>query len=1448
MENNTVTVPAPVPQIVQVLNASHALLTRLRDTTSLWTEMERGLPYSAGLLRRAGVLPRLLALPYLWLLEGVPQVAISLLGNATAWRTYPCGETSLASLFPASSEGLPVTWAALDRIKAEVRRVEAYLCHNYSAIVSEVASDAKLTNSVRALVEDLRPGAIEISGTIELLQTLPDLVLSLDLSQLLQEVTTPGGVSLQQEFADSFAGNFPRDDTGSVLAGLLDRALQHLAADAWTAGTASSIRLGMFHAQAIARELTAVLEAQVSLAAILGVPADYPPLALLQEDPAGTASFLVDEISSLAMSVLQGKTVDYEWVGGMCNRSKGVSSVVQLVCFILDNPQPPELHSNLTAIITASVESFANPNGVVPQVKAKDVLDSVSLLVERLQGFDVSRLLNLGLAETFFNASMAELEVFKAELLDLQKQWLWKAADAVVSQNANASEVVRKASVILTYILQWLPASPDDVNSLIPAPLLSIHQLLNSTWIDLLDGFHHNLMLNPGLVNLTLPEICSSTSNLEEPSGGAGNFLETLETLCQLVSDLAAEDWLQFGQLLSDLEPGGGKGNGGNNMQSGTKEIYDLGQEVFDRLRVFLEGADQSLMSDFLLQLQSYLSWGNWEDLLGRIQARKENSTLSDLMPPLEMLLKGLEGATDPSAPLHVLRALSLKLTLGRYLLAGSIRDLLGGASTLQSLVETMTSQLPYALRDVVGAVAQEPKEVAKVIESLSADSWASVCQEDLEKFGQSLQAFKDSLCQVNPQDIAGDFNKLLKIDVLQGITPVNLEEVLNASLNLARDLKGQESLLQKFEDPVTYLGLETWLNIHSLVFNVTADEMWENSTMILATALGPLVNLSFELSPEETVVLREVLAEAGRYLRGAKFFLALARGGDTWQFIREASLRCDCGLLLKAPSRCHCFRQFLRFRMKFPCEIRLTYHIAKAAKIAHHKIKTEISPRNRLRLGGVAKASNPKLTEKVLVRYGLIRLKMFVIAVVVANYVYADKPVVVKFLDIAEKLPDFFYEHGMFFGNFTVLSQVILLGSDTPCNLLFFLLDGHRDLMRNESAALLREVFQFVCDPQQLSLLQSQLVPTTPPVIVNVTMEVDAATLGLLIDHVAWDVVKIAQGRFFEGDVRLPLWLQRQSWEKVLLMLEHYQRETTIQDVVVLLAGLGLDAARLRLDQQYIVPAAGLVFNLASRFVTAVDENTGELDLEVFTEGLGSVANLQQEVVPMLADLLALVLWFPESKMYYGLLSGVPPLELYENMCQGDIKEYLLHPSLSEARWQTVQDLLCTTNFDDLQKDLAPLFNTTPIVDGVAVKWVLVGAEVEKVVWRFNVEALGFLDVLHGNPYFQSLENVTSGLARGLVMATTSVVPLVKQGPTYEMQRYAEVLISIMVALEPIAEPGSPRLSSRLQDPEQMQALLEEYTRAVRNFNARRAELQLKYQVSIDEKRDLSLVLVSKR
>ncbi|XP_037804160.1 uncharacterized protein LOC119598585 isoform X1 [Penaeus monodon] len=1340
MENNTISVPAPVPQIVQVLNASQALLTKVKDTSSPWGEMQRSLPYSAGLLRQAGILPRLLALPYLWLLEGVPQDAITLLSNATAWRTYPCGETSLATFFPASPEGLPTTWASLDRIKAEVRQVEDYLCHNYSVIVSEVASDAKLTNSVRALVEDMRPGAIEISGTIELLQTLPDLVMSLDLSQLLQEVTTPGGVSLQQEFADSFAGNFPRDDTGSVLVALLDKALRHLAADARTAAAVSSIRLGMSHAQAIARELTTMLEAKVTLAAILGVPDDYPPLALLQEDPAGTASFLVDEIASLAMSVLLNNKVDFEWVGGLCNRSKGVSSVVQLACFFLDNPQPPVMHSNLTAIITTAVESFANPNGVVPQVETKDVLDSIALMVDRLRGFDVNRVLDLGLVNAFFNASMTELEVFKAELLDLQKQWLWKAADAAVSQNKNVSEVARKAGVVLTYILQWLPASPDNVSSLIPEPLLNLHHLLNTTWIDLLDGFHHNLMLNPGLVNLSLPEICSSASNLQEPSGGAGNFLGTVESLCQLVSDLAAEDWLQMSQLLSDLETDGGNAQprssntrGPNSQQSVTRGIYDLGQEVFDRLRAGLEGAGQSVASDFLLQLQSYLSWGNWEELLARIQARKENSTLSDLMPPLEMLLRGLEGATDPNAPSHVIRAVSLKVALGRCLLADNIRDLLAGTSTLRSMAEAMTSQLPYALRDVVVAVAQEPKEVAKVIESLSKDSWASVCQKDLEKFGQSLQGFKESVCQVNPQAIAGDFNKLLKIDVLQGFTPINLEEVLNASLNLAGDLKRQASLLQKFEDPVTYLGLGTWLNIHSLVFNVTADEMWENSTMIIATALGPLVNLSFELSPEETEGLRKVLAEAGRYLKGIKFYLALARGGDTWQFIRE---------------------------------------------------------------------------------------------------VYVDKPVVVKFFDIVEKLPDFLYEHGMFYGNFTVMSQVIQLGSDTPCNLLFFLLDGYRDLMKNESAALLREVFQFVCDAQQLSLLQSQLIPTTPPVIANVTMEVDAATLGLLVDHVAWDVVKIGQGRFFEGDVQLPLWLQRQSWEKVLLMLEHYQKETTIQDVVVLLAGLGLDAARLRLDQQYIVPAAGLVFNLASRFVAAVDETTGELDLEVFTEGLGSVTNLQQKVVPMLADLVALALWFPESKMYYGLLSGVPPMELYENMCKGDVKEYLLHPSLSEARWQTVQELLCTTNSDDLQNDLAPLFNTTPIVDGIAVNWALVGSKLEKAIWRFNVEKLAFLNVLDGNPYFQSLENITAGLARGLVMATASVVPLVKQGPTYEMQRYAEVLISIMVALEPISKPGSPRLSERLQDPDQMQALLQEYTHAMQNFSARRAELQLQYQL----------------
>ncbi|XP_042873451.1 uncharacterized protein LOC122254047 [Penaeus japonicus] len=1333
VENSTVTVPAPVPQVVQILSATHGLLTRIRDTSSPWQEMQRNMPYSAGLLKQAGILPRLLALPYLWLLKGVPQDALQVLSNGTAWRMYPCDETSLATFFPASSEGLPGTWASLDRIKAEVKQVEEYLCQNYSAIVNEVSSDAKMTNSVRALVDDLRPGVIEVSATIEILRSFPELLMSLDLNQLLQEVTTPGGVSLQQEFADAFTGTFPRDDTASILVDMLDKGLLYLASDSLTSATIRNIRQGMFHAQAIAEELAAVLEAKGTLASILGVPADYPPLVLLQESPNGTASFLVEELTSLAMSVLKEQKIGPEWVGGVCNRSKGVSSVVQLVCYFLDNPQAPTLHSNLTVAISTAVESFANPNGVVPEVKLKDVFGSVALLVDRLQGFDLNGLLDLSLVDAFLNASMKELEVFKKELVDLQKMWIWKAADSFVSQNQNVSEVVRKARVVLIYILQWLPPSPDDLSSLLPQPVMDLHYLLNTTWIDLLDGFDYNLMLNPGLVNLTLPEICSSTYNLQEPTGGAGNFRDMLDTFCQLVSDLASEDWLQIQKLLSDLEKDeNSKQEGKKGRESVSQEIYDLGQQVYYRLEILLEGGESSLLHETLLELQSYLSWENWEELLMRVKARKENSTFGDLMPALEMLLKGLGGGTDPMAPYHIMRAVFLKVSLGRYLLATNIAELLGVTSTLRSLVEAVTSQLPYALREVVVAVAQEPKEVAQILESLSEESWSSVCQRNVSQIGQSLQAFKDSVCQASPQDIVGDLNTLLRIDVLQGTTPIHLEEVLNASLSLVADLKSQQSLLEKFEDPVTYLGLGKWVNLPSLVFNVTADEMWENGTMIIATALGPLVNLSLESNSEEAQVLKEVLAEAGRTLRGIKFFLAMARGGDIWRLVRE---------------------------------------------------------------------------------------------------VYVDKPVVIRLFDVVEKLPDFLYEHGMFYGNYTVMSQTILFSNETPCNLLFFLLDGHRDL---ESAALLREVFQFLCDTEQMSLLQSQLVPSTPPVIANITMEVDAAVLGLLIDHVAWDITKIAQGRFFEGDVQLPPWLQEQSWKKVLLMLEHYQNKTTETDLVVFLAGLGLDAARLRLDQQYIVPAAGVVYNLASRFVSAVDENTGEIDLEKFTEGLGSAASLQQKVFPLLPDLFALALWLPESKAYYSLLSGLHPTEVYENMCKGEVKEYLFHPNLTESKWQTVQELLCTTDLEELQNDLAPLLNTTAIVDGVAVNWVLVGSKLEKAIWRFNIEALPFSNLLHGNPYFQSLEkmNITSQVARGLVMATTSLLPLVKQGPTYEMQRYAEVLIYIMTALEPIAKPGSTSLYNRLMDPTGFQELLEEYKDVVENFNTRRAELQLQYQL----------------
>lgn len=85
----------------------------------------------------------------------------------------------------------------------------------------------------------------------------------------------------------------------------------------------------------------------------------------------------------------------------------------------------------LIPILAHLQESFANPNGVVPQVETKDVLDSIALMVDRLRGFDVNRVLDLGLVNAFFNASMTELEVFKAELLDLQKQWLVKRASGL---------------------------------------------------------------------------------------------------------------------------------------------------------------------------------------------------------------------------------------------------------------------------------------------------------------------------------------------------------------------------------------------------------------------------------------------------------------------------------------------------------------------------------------------------------------------------------------------------------------------------------------------------------------------------------------------------------------------------------------------------------------------------------------------------------------------------------------------------------------------------------------------------------------------------------------------------------------------------------------------------------------------------------------------------------
>ncbi|KAK7074665.1 hypothetical protein SK128_005028 [Halocaridina rubra] len=196
------------------------------------------------------------------------QEVYSLLQNTSAWMMYPCGETTISSFFPSESEipYLPEHWANLQHIKEQVRRLENYQCANGSFLIEEIKFDDRLSSSVTNLVENMVPGPVNVSSSLQLMKSFLELLMQSDPQALLNDLGLGGREdTLFQELEKSFADiTLTPQRFIRMLADIADMMMLFLDSDDGTKTLSDNIMFFMYHARAVITNVTAMLDGNYS--------------------------------------------------------------------------------------------------------------------------------------------------------------------------------------------------------------------------------------------------------------------------------------------------------------------------------------------------------------------------------------------------------------------------------------------------------------------------------------------------------------------------------------------------------------------------------------------------------------------------------------------------------------------------------------------------------------------------------------------------------------------------------------------------------------------------------------------------------------------------------------------------------------------------------------------------------------------------------------------------------------------------------------------------------------------------------------------------------------------------------------------------------------------------------------------------------------------------------
>ncbi|XP_050698245.1 uncharacterized protein LOC126986309 isoform X2 [Eriocheir sinensis] len=1356
--------PAPVPQIIDLLNATQAALASIVEEDNVWAVCGNGsCPHLAELFRRTHLIPFFLALPYYHSVMGSQKEDQEVIYSIKAWHYYPCQNTtgnlptlinpatnttvttlaSLSMFFPPPDAFTPAARPTIARIREEVKELEEYICVNFKEILDELGSNEPLTNAGKAFVDKLTPGTVNIGSTQVLVSSLYQTAVQLDPYQMAYNLTGGNLLSLEdleRPFTyllhnESFSTRMVQEAVERVMESLLGGV-----AGNETHPYQGTVNRALHAAHNITVALTNTLRAHtngsiMTLADLLGVSSEDPLLIRLTQGPQGLADYILNQLNTSLISTV----MDRDWHGladSLCNNATSTSPWVELACNYTLGPPPPELMlSNVAAAVMEAVSQFQYQDAPeLPPMPTSQLITDLHDLIETLRILDYSAPLDVSALDRFVNATKREMDRLVAGLKGLQEDLPWLMLDTAVRKApAEVQMVVRQAHFILDKLVLRLPAdpisfsysSPDSTANSITS-LTDIHHLINASWVDLLAGVHYNIHQQHGaLDNLTRESVCGPNSILKEPEGGDGSFLKAVERLCQFAVSNADDVDLDYFYSMNTSIP-----------VPATKELYTMVRELVDRFEAFWwVGKEEGLQG--VLGWPSYFAKENWQDLLTRIYPNITQSNDTDnyeqLIPSLLVAFNWLGVPQNSTTfPKHMV----IQMKWMKILLAKDLKEALNSTSELRDVADILTQTLPLAITDLVQAIREQPEVVGEVlVEVHGLDGAGGMCRVNVSRLGSHLSALQGRLCPPRnlERPLIADIRSLLGLDLLQEPnSTMSLEDTLNSTLAYVSTLDQMKELPQRFSTPrdlVRYLGVQRWQDLPGEAFNVTLDEMERNSTMIFASLLGPMV----ELSQEPTDVGRAVnytLMITNGYLRLIHWTVELSFGN-----VRKAY-------------------------MHKPMVIHLLDLLENLPEIAEEYVT------------------------------------------IFTEYSSLQEVISIRTLD-----PCIFH--------FTLMERL---------NETEMLVGGEGEgLRRSKGRRLLNNTIHFLCEPATRNLIMYQLEPGSAPVIMGQRMGVDAATLAHLITETWMAVADVLEGRHERVVFSPPPWLDEDRWDGVNYQLQYSIGGRPFEYMLLDGLFLGLSAAQTHVYEPWVsrvLPiTSSAVYGLATRLADNIDESTGRLDLLGVAKGLGRIEDIIAVVSSRLRTHIALLMWLPESTGLWRFVRGDHMGEIYEELCSEGPEHLFLYPNLPQQDWDDVQYLLCNLSrftLPELDRDLQPLLNLSMVMDGQEVDFTRVRDAVGELMSKLRyLNPHQFTDPFINNDYIDLQAGLTPAqrFVYGLFTPLTWLYRLVLEGGTVDSEYLRAIyLVQATAFLQPITEEDAPSLLQRLVEPDMFVEMMREY------------------------------------